>query len=146
MQPKFDISQLDPLAIQLDPLAAEAGAQGYAFMGRLIDEARSGRNSFDKSGECFCGIYLSSALIGCGGINQDPYTDQYVGRLRHVYILSEFRRKGVASTLVKDLLNRSKSSFGVIRLRTSDDQAGRFYEALGFNPIDHDSATHLIEI
>ncbi|MGH1415611.1 MAG: GNAT family N-acetyltransferase [Pelagimonas sp.] len=136
---------MNPLVAPLGLLAAEASQLGYAFMDRLIAEAKSGRNKFDKSGECFCGVFYDDMLVGCGGINQDPYVDQDVGRLRHVYILSEFRAKGLGSALVKDLLQRSKPNFGIIRLRTSDSNADTFYQAIGFAPVDHESATHLIE-
>ncbi|MDE9449517.1 GNAT family N-acetyltransferase [Aliiroseovarius sp. Z3] len=146
MPSKRRIIPIDPEAKQLVKLAVEAEEQGYAFVDRLIQEAKSGENGFNEKGECFCGVFLDGELVGCGGINVDPYIDQKVGRLRHVYILKRNRRAGVASALVHNLLERSKPAFSSIRLRTSDRNADKFYEALGFSRTDEENATHIIKI
>ena len=140
------ISCIDPADPLLDDLAVEANAQGYEFVDRLLSEARSGVNRFDKDGELFCGAFLAGKLVACGGVNIDPYSDEYVGRLRHVYVLNEARRTGIATALVRYLLDTSRSSFTAIRLRTSDAHADRFYEAIGFSPTTHEKATHIIRL
>ena len=129
----------------LETLATEARAQGYAFVDRLIDEARSGQNAFQKAGECFCGVFVDGTLVGCGGLNQDPYVGPTVGRIRHIFILAAYRRRGIAAALVRELLRRAKPAFATVRLRTPDKNASRFYEALGFERTDHETATHLIK-
>lgn len=143
---EIKIEPIDPRSPRLQVLAAEASEQGYAFIDRLIHEAASGETMFQNEGERFCGAFADGALVGCGGVNRDPYVDQWVGRLRHVYVLAAYRRLGIAAALVRDLLERSRSSFGSVRLRTADETAGRFYGALGFGSLDHDSATHFIEL
>lgn len=140
------ISPLEPSSKQLERIASEARQQGYAFVDRLIDEAQSGENTFDRKGECFCGAYTGDTLVGCSGINFDPYTDQKVGRLRHVYVLQRYRRNGIASELVDYLLKRSQSAFNLVRLRTSDQNADKFYEALGFGRTNEENATHIIKV
>lgn len=146
MEYLIEIRPLDPGASQLDDLAIEARKSGYTFVDRLIQEARTGHNGFDRKGECFCGIYRDGALVGFGGVNQDPYADQHVGRLRHIYILASARRSGLARLLVRELLNRGKTAFSTFRLRTADRGADEFYEAIGFVRTDEDDATHVMRI
>ena len=141
----LEISEVGPTDFRLGPLAAEARAEGYAFMDRLMSEARTGANCFDKVGEVFCGALYKGRLVGCGGVNIDPYADRVVGRLRHIYVLKEFRRMGVATGLVQTLLERSRLYFETIRLRTPDEGAGRFYEAIGFTRTAEEAATHFIQ-
>lgn len=146
MSSKFKISPIEPSSEQLEKIAIEAREQGYAFIDRLIDEAKSGQNFFNQNGECFHGAFIDGTLVGCGGINCDPYTDQEVGRLRHVYVLKRYRRTGIARELVRHLLKQSNATFSVVRLRTSDQNADKFYEALGFSRTVEKDATHIIEI
>lgn len=140
------IEQIDPRSHLLEKLADEARAQGYFFIDRLLDEARCGKNLFENFGECFCGVFAGHLLVGCGGINKDPYVDQNIGRLRHVYVVEAYRRNGIAAALVRDLLERSKHAFDTVRLRASDDNANTFYDTLGFKRTDHETATHYISI
>ncbi len=146
MRFEITIDLMDPGSNLLEKLAIEARRQGYSFMDRLLDEARSGKNVFQNHGECFCGVFIDESLVGCGGINQDPYIDQNVGRLRHVYVLDAYRRNGIAAELVRSLLRRCKPAFNAVRLRTPDESAGKFYDALGFKRANRDTATHLIEV
>ncbi|MCG7521512.1 GNAT family N-acetyltransferase [Ruegeria sp. Ofav3-42] len=146
MSDAIKISPLNPSSDQLERLAIEAAEQGYSFFNRLINDAKSGANNFSRTGECFLGVYSGKVLVGCGGINFDPFTDRKVGRLRHVYVLDSYRRKGIASNLVKKLLEHSKATFSTIRLRTPDQNANEFYEAIGFSRINNEHATHAIEI
>ncbi|MDG1973116.1 MAG: GNAT family N-acetyltransferase [Paracoccaceae bacterium] len=146
MPVEITIDPIDPCSDLIEPLAAEARGQGYLFVDRLLDEARSGENTFQKRGECFCGVFVNELLVGCGGVNLDPYVDTRVGRLRYIYVLRKFRRRGITASLVRELLRPSKSSFKTVRLRTSDDSADKFYDVLGFTRIDDQTATHFIEI
>ena len=146
MSSKLKIFPIDPGSEQLEKIAVEAGEQGYRFIDRLIAEANSGQNVFNQNGECFQGAFIDGTLVACGGINRDPYTDQEVGRLRHVYVLRRYRRTGIAKELVQHLLKHSNAAFSVVRLRTSDQNADKFYEALGFSRTVKNDATHIIEI
>ena len=142
----IQILAIDPSSNQLEQLADEAKHQSYKFVDRLVQEAKAGKNLFDQQSECFLGVFVDGQLVGCGGISIDPYADQKIGRLRHVYVLKRVRRFGIASALVRKLIECSKPTFSLIRLRTSDRDADRFYEALGFRRINEENATHSIEI
>jgi predicted GNAT family acetyltransferase len=52
------------------------------------------------------------------------------------------RRKGAASTLVETCLERGRG-FELIRLRSRNPDATRFYERLGFVPVALEDATHI---
>lgn len=140
------IAAIDPWDTRLDELATEARSEGYNFVDRLLFEARSGVNRFDKNGEVFLGAFVTEKLVGCGGVNLDPYSNQEIGRIRHVFVLYEYRRKGVGTALVKCLLLSSKSRFDTIRLRTSDARGDLFYEAIGFSRTTEEAATHVTQI
>lgn len=146
MHEKIIIRPIDPDSPDLTGLAVEAGAEGYSFIERHLKEAKSGENRFDKKGECFFGAYSEGKLIACGGVNQDPYTHENMGRLRHIYVSSEARRGGIASLLVKKMLDHCQSDFESFRLRTPDENADQFYEALGFKRTDEKDATHILTL
>ena len=87
---------------------------------------------------------LKNTLVAIGGLNSDPYEqDPHIGRLRHVYVGHDYRRRGIARSLVHHILARN-TQFGTIRLRTPNSDASRFYESIGFAPIDSPTATHII--
>jgi ribosomal protein S18 acetylase RimI-like enzyme len=76
-------------------------------------------------------------------VTRDPYiADTRIGRLRHVYVRPEIRRRGVGRALVAHLEARAAACYGSLRLRTDTEAASRFYERLGYEPVASPSATH----
>jgi GNAT superfamily N-acetyltransferase len=127
-------------------LRDEATSEGFRFMDKLCDEWQSGANRFSGSGEVFLGVFQGPRLIGLGGLNVDPYvTGSETGRLRHVYVLNSHRRQGVATKLVRKLLDEASYSFRSARLFTDTKAGAMFYEAVGFMPSSSPSASHVIE-
>jgi len=86
-------------------------------------------------------------LVGVCGLNIDPYAaDRRVGRVRHLYVLSAFRRRGVGRHLVTAVIEMARGRFDRLHLRTENAGAARFYEALGFRPSGGASDyTHVME-
>src|SRR5207249_6785208 len=81
-------------------LVAESERLGLRLVRRLADEWATGANRFDRPGEILFGAFIDGRLVGVGGLNIDPYAgDERVGRLRHLYVLSAFRRMGVGRQL-----------------------------------------------
>ena len=127
----------------LETLAAEASAEGFQFVDRLVDEWNTGVNRFSGSGEKLSGVFDGDCIIAVGGLNRDPYAQQdHVGRLRHIYVHPRYRRLGVARQLVTALLENHHEHFERVRLRTSTTAASHFYEACGFRSIEEADATH----
>jgi len=124
-------------------LLDEARRQGHQFVERFHAARREG-------GECYCGTnegvfaaFLDGGLAGIAAIGVDPYLgDPGIGRLRHVFVASAARRRGVAAALVGACLERGRG-FDVIRLRTHNPDAARLYERLGFLPVELADASHI---
>jgi GNAT superfamily N-acetyltransferase len=115
---------------------------------RLIEEWGNGANRFDRPGEALFGARGSGRLLGVCGLNVDPYAgDDRVGRVRHLYVLSESRRQGVGQRLVLRVIQAARGRFDDLRLHTSNPEAARLYEALGFRPSnDRVDYTHVAKV
>lgn len=132
----------------LAPLIREAVEDGYDFVQTLWDEYESGKNRFDTSGAVLLGVYEGGRLIGVGGVQQDPYLKRAdAGRVRHVYVLREFRRHGVGRQLLEALIEHARGHFDLLTLRTNTKAAAAFYVAIGFSdaPVVRD-ATHWMRL
>ena len=128
------IERIDCLPIdRLEPLVAQAAATGFQALARLQDEWQSGVNRFDQPGEALFIAADNGCVIGICGLNQDPYLhDPTVGRVRHLYVAVEHRRKGIGSQLVRAVMGAAKGRFTRLRLRTDSPGADGFYLSLGF--------------
>lgn len=131
----IEVQRLRDVAM-LARLAREATAQGFSFVERLVREWNAGVNRFDAGGEALFGACSDGALVGCGGINRDPYVDDparsNLGRVRHVYVLDAHRRSGVGRALMSRILEHAAGEFTSVRLKTETREAVLFYESLGF--------------
>ncbi|PQV55069.1 N-acetylglutamate synthase-like GNAT family acetyltransferase [Paraburkholderia sp. BL21I4N1] len=138
------ITQLKALPPELVDLEREASKQGFKFLGRLIEEWRTGSNRFNKPGERLLVALAAGNIVGIGGLNVDPYKPiGDTARLRRLYVASSFRRRGVGEALVYALLKEASGTFRVIRLSTDTEAAAAFYVRLGFSAIEDETATHI---
>lgn len=118
--------------------------EGFRFMARLAEAWADRRNRFDGPGEVLFLARLRGELVGVGGLNRDPYQDDpSVGRVRHLYVVSAARGRGVGERLLREIVAAARPAFRVLRLSTR--QAGRFYERRGFVRIDEPKATHRLD-
>jgi GNAT superfamily N-acetyltransferase len=126
---------------------AENEAQGLSFVKRLADEWASGANRFDRPGEALFAVRDAADIVGVGGLNVDPYTTEPgTGRLRHVYVMAAHRRRGLGAVLVGEIIAAARGHFHTLRLSTSNPDAARLYERLGFRPrADAARCTHVLE-
>jgi len=131
-----------------DALVAESERAGYGFVRRLAHEWASGANRFDRPGEALFAARMDGRLIGACGLNVDPYTPAPgVGRVRHLYVLTDYRRLGVGRRLVEQVLDAARGRFERLRLSTQNPAAAQLYERLGFERrIEAADHTHLMEI
>jgi ribosomal protein S18 acetylase RimI-like enzyme len=132
----------------LGPLVADSEQAGLRFVRRLAEEWASGRNRFDRSGEALFGAVVDGRMVGVCGLNVDPYTAAPgVGRVRHLYVLSAYRKLGVGQRLVAEVVVAAGGTFGTLRLRTENEGAARLYERMGFRRCaDLADCTHLMEL
>jgi GNAT superfamily N-acetyltransferase len=133
--PEFTILRLQTLsADDMRPMLEESAVQGFGFVKTLVDEFESGKNRFDTQGAALFGIYETDRLIGVGGVQRDPYLNRAdVGRIRHVYVLGEYRRHGVGKRLLDALIQHAGEHYTLLTLRTPTTAAAAFYEAIGFS-------------
>jgi GNAT superfamily N-acetyltransferase len=147
--PGVRIERLDGLpADRLAPLIAESEASGLRFVRRLAEEWESGDNRFDRAGEALFGALRGRRLLGVCGLNVDPYAGEpRVGRVRHLYVLTAYRRHGVGRQLVAAVIAAAHGSFATLRLGTANPEAARLYEVLGFRRHAGDArCTHVLEL
>ncbi|MFN2234410.1 MAG: GNAT family N-acetyltransferase [Anaerolineales bacterium] len=131
----------------LRPLLEESREQGFEFLERLVLEYDNGTNQFQRPGEALFGIYHDQQLIAIGGLNRDPYlAESDIGRVRHVYVLLEWRNRGIGKQLIQTIIQEAKKQFRLLTLRTFSDQASSFYRAIGFQtePKINNATHHMV--
>jgi GNAT superfamily N-acetyltransferase len=130
------IERIDTLPIEkLSALVTEADANGFRALSRLVEDWRSGLNRFDQSGEAFFIATNGGRVIGVCGLNHDPYISvSTVGRVRHLYVAADHRRKGIGTQLVRAVVAAAHGHFVRLRLRTDSADANAFYRSIGFMP------------
>jgi ribosomal protein S18 acetylase RimI-like enzyme len=127
---------------EIEPLAELARQEGFAFVDRLQDEWKAHTNRFDKPGEALLGAYNNDILVGIAGLTLQAPS---LGRIRRVYVHPGFRRLGIASRLLEELLAIALQNYSAVVLFTDNPAAAAFYERLGFVPeaVDgHHHSTH----
>lgn len=88
----------DAPAERLAALVAESERDGLGFVRRLVEEWTSGANRFDQPGAALFVASIDGAVVGVCGLNVDPYAARAgVGRVRHLYVLAPYRRRGAGS-------------------------------------------------
>jgi len=128
------IQQIEELIkYEHDYLVQESKEEGFNFLIKLKSEYKNKTNTFNKTGECLYGIFRGEKLIGIGGLNEDPYSENNkMGRLRRFYISKDYRRIGLGNLLLKQLLSHAEKYFKVVVLHTDTKQGDAFYIANGF--------------
>ncbi len=121
----------------IDSLALlQQEAEGETMIvSKMVDEWKSGENTFSKTGEKAWGLFVGDECIAFAGINVDPYlegNDGSVGRVRHVYVAQKYRGQGLSKVLMDVVLAHAKEYFKTLRLSTNNPIALRVYLAYGF--------------
>jgi len=130
----------------LEILANEANSEGYRFVQRTIDEWKNDINIFSKKGEILFGIFISDLCIGIDGLNVDPYIDDpNIGRIRHVFISLKYRRKSLATLLLRKIIQIGAKHFELLHLYTENPNASSFYESLVFIESKAEKETHILK-
>jgi GNAT superfamily N-acetyltransferase len=135
----------DPARFAL--LLKKSRGEGMNLVLRLTENWENGSNRFSQPGEAFYGVEHEGRYLAVGGRSLDPYiNDPSVLRVRHVYVLPEWRRLGIASALMKRVLDIQRGQFKKFTLRTLNPAARKFYERLGFAYVGEGETTHEMEL
>jgi ribosomal protein S18 acetylase RimI-like enzyme len=133
--------------VDLAEILAESETEGFHCLRRLVTEWDSGANRFQRPGEALFVARDGDRIVGVCGLNVDPYAGSHVGRVRHLYVLAEYRRRGVGRMLVGAVVEQAIPSFALFHLRTNIDDAVRLYQAIGFRPVEKKSVcTHALDL
>ena len=129
-------------------LEAESERAGFRFLRRLVTEWDAGGNRFTRPGEALFAAVCGGRVVGVCGLNADPYAaDAGVGRVRRLYVLATFRRRGVGRRLVREVIAAAAGNFRSLRLRTETAEAAQFYAAMGFRACTGAAdCTHVLEL
>jgi GNAT superfamily N-acetyltransferase len=145
----IDIDRISDIeSASINHLVEESLTEGFRFLERLIRECRSGFNCFDKPGEVLLTASFQDSVVGIGGLNRDPYfNDPKVGRLRHLYVQSIWRGRGIGRLLVNQLIHEADRHYQLLTLRTDTPAADKFYHKLGFNTYPNwERTTHHLQL
>jgi len=135
---------LPPPWTPLAALVEKSHAEGFRFLIRFEQEYLSGQVRFDCPGETLLGAFEDSALVGMGGLTRDPYTgDPRTGRVRHLYVLPDYRGRGIGRALITQIERHARTHFHSLVLRTDTPAGASFYHALGYEQlVAKGTATH----
>jgi GNAT superfamily N-acetyltransferase len=123
---------------QLAVLIAESEAEGFRFLARLRRDDSVDTAYLESGHFVVLGNFDGERLIATGGLTPDPYlADPAIGRVRHVYVTSAYRRRGVGRQLMAAL-----DQHAILGTGCSDFAPIRLALPLSTRRSDIDSATH----
>lgn len=147
---KYEVKQIyNLLSLGLDSILKQSTEEGFRFVERLIVDYKNGSNLFNLTGEGLFGVFSEEdVLVAIGGLNKDPFSNEIsVGRIRRVYVSKDYRRHGIGSLLITNIIVEAKRYYKTIVLHTDTEQGDRFYTSLGFSKRNlHPNSSHFMEI
>jgi GNAT superfamily N-acetyltransferase len=141
--PRYVLLPLTPETAGFGELLAESERGRFRMLERLRAEWVNGTDRFERRGEILVGAFADERLIGAGGRNVDPFAgDPRTGRVRHLYVAQDFRKKGVGRLLMDCILTDAGMYFRRLNVRAPVGAFG-FYEHLGFERVEgSDTVSH----
>ena len=128
----IQLTNVTPESAGFAELKSQSMAEGFNMLRRLEDNWLSGLNRFDGPGEKLIGASVVGLIVGVCGLNVDPFTLKTgIGRLRHLYVDSGWRKRQVGSALLSEILKDSGHWFDFINTN-APPSAFTFYERAGF--------------
>ncbi|MET0272404.1 MAG: GNAT family N-acetyltransferase [Phenylobacterium sp.] len=120
-------------------LRAEAAAEGHRHMDRLTAEWDDDPRQFTA----LLAAFVDGELVGVGALTPEPAIEPGAAwRMRRLYVRPSARRRGVASALANALLTEALGLTRLVTVHAGSDEAGRFWESLGFQPVDERPWSH----
>ncbi|MGY4305073.1 GNAT superfamily N-acetyltransferase [Bradyrhizobium sp. USDA 4369] len=129
----------DQLPIDFHKLELDARADGHANMTRLSAEFAGTPSMFHR----VIAAHVDTVLAGIGAITDEPVSaGQPAWRMRRLYVHRDFRRAGVARTIAADLLRAAAGKVEIVTVHAGSDDAARFWEEMGFDPVAGQGWSH----
>lgn len=122
-------------------------SEGYRFMERFVEEFDSEENMFDKEGEGLFAAKIDNQIVGIISINVDPFLNkETIGRVRHLYVLPQFRNRGIASALLRTVVELGSKYFQMLTLYSDNFIPEKLYTQYGFiRSNEYDRTSHILE-
>lgn len=128
---------------QLAHLAKTSAQEGFDYVQRFCANWENGNNRFDRPGEAFFAAVFEDKILGIGGRNIDPYSNNPgIARVRRMYISPEWRHIRMGSKILENILDVPAGMFHKITVRTMNPAARKFYEYHGFCYVGEGEVTH----
>jgi GNAT superfamily N-acetyltransferase len=141
----FTIAPLENLS-GIGKIVSASKAEGFRHIERLIEEWESGENRFSKPHEMLLAVKLGDDIVAIGGVNQEALLSTPSGRLRRFYVLSPFRRMGIGSMILKEIIRFSSGAFTHLTLYTDNPSAAHFYTCHGFIEVEREKISHILDL
>lgn len=133
------------LASDIGLLAEAARQEGYNHILRIAEEWSAGTNRFDRRGESLLGAYDQGRMIAVGGMTVEPSRADWL-RMRRFYVSQPYRGRGVGRRLAERLIEHARAFTTVVTVHAGSDDARRFWQAMGFQPLTGESYTHTLRL
>ncbi len=135
----------DPLTGDIGLLAEAARQEGYNHILRIAEEWSAGINRFERRGESLLGARDQDRLIAVGGMTVEPSRADWL-RMRRFYVSQSYRGKGIGRRLAERLIEHARPFTTVVTVHAGSDDARRFWQAMGFQPLTGESYTHTLRL
>lgn len=128
----------------LRALEAEARSSGVRNVAVLVDRWVDGSERYAAPGEALlvARVRASGQVVGVGALGRCPDVPGAL-RVRRFYVGEQWRRRGIARTLVGELIAGGLRHTDVLTCNArASDAAAPFWEAMGFEPVEIEGITH----
>ena len=126
-----------------EQLLSISQSEGSGIVKRFITDFRAATNRFNAPGEALFVHLSGNTVIASAGLNIEP--DNCIpmaGRIRRLYVIPEYRSKGLGRSLIDEIELIAKNYFNILTVNVGKLPARGFYEHINFVPVEHPSITH----
>jgi GNAT superfamily N-acetyltransferase len=135
---------LDDLPIEFHRLLDASLEEGVWNMQLRLQHWKSGAERFDQQGEALFAALQGGTLIGMAGTTREKDDLGPAMRMRRLYVLPEWRRRGVARTLARQCMDTGLQTAPTLTCNAqASAAAGPFWISMGFVPTDLPHVTHI---
>ncbi|MEL7095727.1 MAG: GNAT family N-acetyltransferase [Pseudomonadota bacterium] len=134
----------DELPFGFQALMQHSQDEGIKNMSMLQENWLSGAERFNKNGAALFGAFFENELIGLGGTTKEiGYTGSAM-RMRRLFVLAHWRRKGVAGLIARQCMDWGLQSAKILTCNAQASAAAApFWERMGFEPVSLPRITHI---
>lgn len=134
----------DELPLGFQALIQRSNDEGIKNMSMLRENWLSGAERFDKNGAALFGAFFENMLIGLGGTTKELGYKGSAMRMRRLFVLPHWRRKGVARLIARNCMDWGLQSAKTLTCNAKASAAAApFWERMGFEPVSLPRITHI---